>query len=201
MYFLLVVPYPVKVSTLTGQVSEFLIRGDELVVDLKEKIYLVHGIPVHEQRLVFKQQVLQDASSFGESEVLSGCTVHLVLVTAELQDSAVMGTTTTTFRCPSMTPTLSIHHFKVGFSTEQLSHFTSLQTTPLQPHPHRISLPSHLAHIVHVYDVPYRALWMFLRYLHCRTLQDEGWSWHCAVRWWQLQDWLTTSLAVIVDGM
>lgn len=168
----LAAPYPVKVSTLTGQTSEFLVRGDELVLDLKEKICLVHGIPVHEQRIVFKQQELQDSSSFVESEVQSGSTLHLVLVMteAELVDSAPVPTTT--FRCPNMTPTLSIHHFRVGFSPEQLSHCASLQPTPLQPHPQCTSLPSHLTHIVHVYDVPYSALWSFLRYLHCRALQE-----------------------------
>ena len=120
-----------KVSTLTGQTSEFLVRGSELVVDLKEKICLVHGVPMHEQRLVFKQQELQDVNTFEESEVLSGSTLHLVLVMTEQQDPTTMATM---FRCPNMTPTLSINHFKVGFSTEQLSHCTALQTTPLQPH-------------------------------------------------------------------
>ena len=155
-------------STLSGQISQFLIRGNELVLDLKEKICLVHGIPLHEQRLVFKQQELPDGSTFVEHEVMSGCTLHLVLAEQEPP------TITTTFRCSNMNPTLSIHHLKIGFSTEQLSCCSLLQTTPLQPHPQRISLPAHLTHIVHVYDVPYPALWMFLRYLYCRTLKYEG---------------------------
>ena len=164
-------PYLVKVSTLTGQTSEFLIRGEELVVDLKEKICLVHGIPIHEQRLVFKQQELDDGCPLKEYDVIPGSMINLVISITTEQDSLAG---VTTFRCPNMNPALSIHHFKVGFSPEQLAHCSALQTTPLQPRPQRISLPAHLTHIVHVYDVPYSSLWTFLRYLYCRTLKYEG---------------------------
>ena len=166
---LIIVPYPIKVSTLSGQMCDSLVRGNEVVLDLKEKLCLVHGIPVSEQRLVFKQQQLQDDCSFLEQEVVPGSTLHLVL--AQCDPSAAAHS----FRCPNMNPALSIHRFKVGFSTDQLKHCLPLQSTSPQTHPHHtISLPAHLAHIVHVDDVPYPAFWTFLRYLHCRTLKYEG---------------------------
>lgn len=159
-----IVPYPVRVVTLSGQTSEFLVRGGELVRDLKEKVCMIHTIPMAEQRLVFKEQELLDFRTLGSYEINSGAMLNLVLMKSEVNFTCV------NYSCPSMTPTLSLYHFNMGLSLEQLSYFT--QATPLTPLPQRVLLPSHLTHVVHIHDSTYSGFKMFLWYLYCRKLQE-----------------------------
>jgi hypothetical protein len=154
-----------------------MVRGGEVVRDLKEKICLAHSIPVLQQRLVFKQQELPDNSTFESLQIHSGATLHLVLVASEL----LTPTPGPCYTCPGLNPMLSIHHFSIGLSAEQLACFADTpsckQTTPLHQHtspvqspPHRISLPSHITHLVHAHDTLWNGFWMFLRYIYARNL-------------------------------
>lgn len=157
---LFLVSYPVRVVTLSGQVFELLVRGGELVRDLKEKISMLHGIAPLEQRLIFMEQELEDSKTLMEYEMFGGATLHLVLV------AAAMNTASLSYSCPGMSPILSIYHFSTGLSLEQLSYFTP--TTALLQ---RVPLPAHLTHVVHVHDRVYSGFKLFLRYLYCRKLQ------------------------------
>ncbi len=174
MLFVIVVPYSVKVVTLSGHRCECLIRANELVLDLKEKISLSQGLTIPELRLVFMEQDLPNGSTIQSCGVQEGATIHLVLIASENR-----GGDTVSFSCPSMSPSLSIYHLQVG-----LGHFSdafSLQ----QHHPphsspagsHVVPLPSHLAHVVHVYDVQYLAFKIWLTLLYSGKLQqDDGGS-------------------------
>lgn len=176
------VPYSVNVMTLSGQSSQFMVRSEEVVRDLKEKICLIHSIPVPQQRLVFKQQELPDSSTFRSLQILSGATVHLVLVAAEVNSTRP---TSTSYTCTDVTPAISIHHFTIGLSSEQLACFTETpplqeQATPLQSPVQqltapRVSLPSHITHLVHAHDTCYSGFRMFLWSLYGRkSLQHES---------------------------
>lgn len=126
---------------------------------------MVVGIPISAQRLLFKQQELTDSSTVASFGLCSGASLHLVLVSSEMNSATV------SYTSPKMSPTLSISHFSIGLSQEQCSYFTP--TSPPQAHP--TTLPSHVAHIVHVHDSCaglYQAFGMFLRYLYCRKLQE-----------------------------
>ena len=137
-----------------------------MVRDLKEKICLVHSIPLPQQRLIFKQQELPDTCTFRSLQILSGATLHLVLVASEMHS-------TPSYTCAGVNPTLSIHHFTIGLSSEQLACFTETpplqqQITPSQSPP--VTLPTHITHLVHAHDTLYSGFTMFLRYLYGRKL-------------------------------
>ena len=161
--FTFVVPYSVNVATLSGQMLEFLIREEELVQDLKEKICMSKGIPVLQQRLIFQQQEMPDTSTFGSCGVSLGSTLQLILLTLEMTPPAI------SYLCPAMNPTLSLYHFKIGLGLEQV---LGMQLSPQQQQQQCISLPSHITHIVHIHDAHYDGFKLFLRYLYCRKLQQ-----------------------------
>lgn len=147
-----------------------MVRSGEIIRDLKQKICLVHSIPESEQRLVFKQQELPDSSTFASMQILSGAMLHLVLVTSDPSPAA------TCYTCAGATPTLSIRHFIIGLSTEQLACIADplqQQATPLQsPSPRRVSLPPHITHLVHAHDTLYSGFKRLLWYLYCRKLRQ-----------------------------
>lgn len=183
VHFVFTVPYPVKVMTLSGQSSEFMVRGGELVRDLKEKICLVHSIPVPEQRLIFKQQELPDSNTLTSLQILCGATLSLVLVTSEMHSP----TTTPCYTCAGVTPTISIHHFIIGLCREQLACIADIKPFLQSPGPMakciatlqspgpvaRVALPPHITHIVHTHDSLHSGFRMFLRYLYCRKLPQK----------------------------
>ena len=159
------VPYSVRVATLSGQSSEFMVRGGEMVRDLKEKISLVHSIPITEQRVVFKQQDLPDNNTFSSMGVGPAATLHLVLVTSEAHSPL-------NYTCPTVTPTLSIHHFLIGLSPDQLSCLSDPHTatpSPVKQAP-QVPLPPHITHIVHAHDSLCPGFEIFLRYFYSRNL-------------------------------
>ena len=126
-------------------------------------------IPVWEQRLVFMEQELLNSNTFLSYEVFSGATLHLVLVAGGARLSCL------SYSCPGVSPTLSIHHFNLGISLEQLLQVPA----PLPPVSQPISLPTHLAHVVHVHDNMYSAFKLFLHYLYSRKLQESNGSEQC----------------------
>ena len=155
------VPYPVKVVTLSGDIYGFLVRANELVIDLKEKISLTLCITILRQRLLFMQEELLDTNTFQACQIQTGAIIHLVLVTSEIDTQSI------SYICPAMTPTLSIHHFKMGFGLDQFSDGIQLHS---QKSSHPLNLPSHISHIVHVYDAKYTDFRMFLQFIYCRKL-------------------------------
>ena len=162
-------PYFVRVVTLSGQAFELMARGGELVMDLKEKISLLHGTLPAEQRLVFMDQQLEDSRPLSGYGIFGGATLHLVLVASGASSVCP------SHSCPGMSPTLSISHFTTGLSQEQLSYFSHV--TPPPPPTQRIPLPAHLAHVVHVHDRVYRGFKLFLQYLYTRKLQATESEW------------------------
>ena len=156
-------PYLVRVSVPSGQNSDFMVRGGELVRDLKQKICLAHSVPMEQQRLVFKQQVLPDSSTFQSVGILSGAALNLVLDT----NSAPA----INYTCPSATPTLSIHHFFIGLNAQQLSYFPQ---PPQGATPSHVALPPHTTHLVHMHDTQHAGIKMFLQYLYTHKLEGES---------------------------
>lgn len=151
-----VVPYPIKVATLSGQVFQFLVRPGELVRDLKEKLCLVQGVPLPQQRLLFMQQELQDERTFQSYPIQPDATLHLVLVTSGANVPAV------SYRSPNITPTLSITHVSLGLKLDELLK-SSGNTSPSDV----VSLAPHLAHLVHLHDMHYHpGFLLFLEYLY-----------------------------------
>lgn len=148
--------------TLSGQAFELMARGGELVMDLKEKISLLHGTLPAEQRLVFMDQELEDSRPLSGYGIFGGATLHLVLV------ASGMNTVGPSYNCPGMSPTLSISHFTTGLSQEQLSYFSHV-TSP--PPIQCIPLPAHLTHVVHVHDRVCHGFKVFLQYLYTRKFQ------------------------------
>ena len=147
-----------------------MVRGEELIRDLKEKIGLLHDIAPVEQRLVFMEQELDDTKTISSYEIFCGATVHLVLV------AGARNTATVRYSCPKMSPTLSISHFNTGLSLEQLSYFPQPAVLP-----QHVTLPAHLTHVVHVHDNVYTGFKLFLQYLYSRDLQvDESESLMCS---------------------
>lgn len=166
------VPYSVRVATLSGQSSEFMVRGGEMVRDLKEKISLVHSIPITEQRLIFKQQELPDNVTFSSMQVIPAATLHLVLAASAEANSPIIS-----YTCPTVTPTLSIHHLLIGLSPDQLSCLSNPHTatpSPVKQAAPRVPLPPHITHIVHAHDSLCPGFEIFLRFLYSRDLDRRG---------------------------
>lgn len=147
-------PYPVTVVTLTGASCMLLVRGSELVTDLKLKISLRLGVTTREVQLIHQQDTLNDYMSLRQQGILPGSSVHLVLVSNEEPLSEV------TYIGPVTNPTLSIAHLQLGLGLEKLWH------SPPPDHGSRAHLPPHLQHIVHVHDVPYQTMIVVLKYLY-----------------------------------
>ena len=135
------------------------------MADLKEKISLSEGIAISEQRLVFMQSELQNETEIKQNGIGDGSTVHLTLVapTTTQQEQDIQYFTS----CVS--PSLSLAHFRLGLGLEQL--LPGGGVSP-QPRPPRLPLPPPISHIVHMYDVPFSAWTVFLRYLYCRQLSE-----------------------------
>ncbi len=156
-------PYPVNVSTLSGSITQVFVRASELVQDMKEKLSLCQGTPVLEQRLVFMQNELPNEQSLGSCGIGAGATVHLVLV------APTPGDHVTTYFTSVVSPSLSISHVTLGLGLDRLM---TPRGSPYH-HPPRVALSPHIAHIVHVYDVPSNGFTAFVRYLYSGELMWE----------------------------
>ncbi|KAM3317750.1 hypothetical protein ACQJBY_035453 [Aegilops geniculata] len=79
----------INIKTLESQVHKLRIDKNETVLNLKEKIVDVAGIPVEQQRLIFRGRVLKDDHLLSEYHLEDGYTLHLVARrTAEGQHSS-----------------------------------------------------------------------------------------------------------------
>lgn len=154
------VPYPVKVMSLSGHTLEFLIREQELVRDLKEKISLKQGLGTDQQRLVFKQQELLDSSTFQSCGIRANATLHLVLAATAVEPGVV------NYSCPSFNPILSIHHLYLDLHLELL-----MERLVSPASPRHISLSSHLSHVVHFHNGQHGGFLLFLHYLYTGQLK------------------------------
>ena len=154
-----------NVTTLSGNISRVFVRSSELIRDLKEKLSLSQGTPVEDQRLVFMQLELQNEQTLGSCGVCEGSTVHQVLVAP-----VAGGNQMTTYFTSVISPSLSISHLTLGLGLNRL---ITPQSSPLH-HPLRVPLPPHIAHIVHVYDIPSVGFKAFVRYLYSGQLELEA---------------------------
>ncbi|XP_044955557.1 ubiquitin-like domain-containing protein CIP73 isoform X2 [Hordeum vulgare subsp. vulgare] len=79
----------INIKTLESQVHKLRVDKNETVLNLKEKIVDVAGIPVEQQRLIFRGRVLKDDHLLSEYHLEDGYTLHLVARrTAEGQQSS-----------------------------------------------------------------------------------------------------------------
>ena len=161
--------FPVTVVTaMTGQSATYHVHPSEYVVDLKEKISLAQGYPISELNLIFQDKALINSmtlSSCGVSRVASELTLMLLGAS-----NTTTIHTTTTFFTSAINPSLSISHLNLGLRLDSLL----MGGAPVAPPTlaHRQPLPSHLAHIVHVHDVPFDGFQMLLVYLYCKNLME-----------------------------
>ncbi|XP_071692797.1 ubiquitin-like domain-containing protein CIP73 isoform X2 [Rutidosis leptorrhynchoides] len=83
----------IRIKTLDSQLYDFHVDKNMLVSAFKEKIATDVGLPVRQQRLIFRGKVLKDEHRLSEYHVESGDTLHLVArQPSESQSSS--GTTT-----------------------------------------------------------------------------------------------------------
>lgn len=68
----------INVKTLESQIYTFLVNKDMSVPMLKEKVANAIGIPVEQQRLIFRGRVLKDDHLLSEYHLEDGHTLHLV---------------------------------------------------------------------------------------------------------------------------
>ncbi|XP_020093452.1 large proline-rich protein bag6 isoform X1 [Ananas comosus] len=68
----------INVKTLDSQIYKFRVRKDLPIPALKEKIVGVTGVPMDQQRLIFRGKVLKDDHLLSEYHVEDGHTLHLV---------------------------------------------------------------------------------------------------------------------------
>ncbi|CAM0948176.1 unnamed protein product [Alopecurus aequalis] len=68
----------INIKTLESQVHKLRADKNETVLDLKEKIVDVAGVPVDQQRLIFRGRVLKDDHLLSEYHLEDGYTLHLV---------------------------------------------------------------------------------------------------------------------------
>ncbi|KAJ4798777.1 Ubiquitin family protein [Rhynchospora pubera] len=70
--------FEINVKTLENEVHKVEVTKDMLVAALKEKIVDITGVPVEQQRLIFRGRVLNDDQPLSEYHVKDGHTLHMV---------------------------------------------------------------------------------------------------------------------------
>lgn len=78
--------FEINVKTLESQIYSFRVNKNMPVPSLKQKVASATGVPVEQQRLIFRGRVLKDDHLLSEYHVEDGHTLHLVVrPTAQLQ--------------------------------------------------------------------------------------------------------------------
>ena len=67
------------VETLTGKTLTLKIERSSTVEQVKDAIFKMEGIPIDEQRLIFKQKQLKDHESLSDYDIMDGDTIQLIL--------------------------------------------------------------------------------------------------------------------------
>ncbi len=132
--------------------------------DLKEKIYLRLSLKMEQQKLVFRQQELQDSCTLQQCGVDSGATVHLVMARVTPSGPSSNEEVTPSYSCSSSLTTLSIYHLHLNLQPGLLSH------QPRPSFPQHTRLSPHLAHIVHIHGGHYNGFKLFLHFLYTNSL-------------------------------
>ncbi|KAB8105498.1 hypothetical protein EE612_039393 [Oryza sativa] len=80
----------INIKTLDSQVHKLRVKKNVPVLVLKEKIVEATGVPVDQQRLIFRGRVLKDDHLLSEYHLEDGYTLHLVArrAAAEVQHSS-----------------------------------------------------------------------------------------------------------------
>ena len=157
---MLIDPFLAHVKTLMGNTYPVWMRPSELVMDLKEKVYLQQGIPVCNQKLFYNNCEIGDGFSMQACNISLGSTVHIVLTgssTLEAQHHS-----SNAFSAPLMT----ISHLQLSLGLERLESAFGGVPSAVPPAP----IPPQVTHVVHVHDVPCDGLRLFLQYLYTGRL-------------------------------
>ena len=157
-------PFAINVSTLSGHSSQFFVRPNELVVDLKEKIALSEGVPIPQQRLIFTESELRNEAVIGQTGIGEGSSLRLILI-----PTLPGHRQSTSYFTSCSNPSLSITHCTLGLCLNQLLPVGGASPKLLPPH---LPLPPHIVHIVHMYDTPFQAWMLFVHYLYSRQLWE-----------------------------
>lgn len=73
-------PVYIKIQTLNGRTFDVDLDSHDTVERLKELVFEKEGIPVHQQKLVFKgKQLLKDQCSVDSYGVVDGCVIFLIV--------------------------------------------------------------------------------------------------------------------------
>lgn len=71
--------FQINVKTLESQIYSFRVTGNMPIPSLKQKVATATGVPVEQQRLIFRGRVLKDDQLLSEYHVEDGHTLHLVV--------------------------------------------------------------------------------------------------------------------------
>ena len=71
--------FQIFISTLTGKTVTIVVRKDDSVKNLKEKVQDREGIPSDQQRIVYAGKELLDHKTLSDYDISKDATLHLVL--------------------------------------------------------------------------------------------------------------------------
>lgn len=71
--------HSIIVKTLHGCTKEFPAGSEEKIEDLMWMLFESEGIPPQQQRLIFAGKQLEGGYTFGDYDIRSYCTIHMVL--------------------------------------------------------------------------------------------------------------------------
>jgi hypothetical protein len=66
-------------KTLTGKTKVLMVEADETIMSVKEKIKVITGVPVDEQRLAFTGKDLESQNTISHYNIPNGATLFLVM--------------------------------------------------------------------------------------------------------------------------
>ena len=71
--------FQIFIKTLTGKSLTLVVRKEDSIKELKEKIQVKQGIPANQQRIVYAEKQLQDDKTLSDYDISKDATLHLVL--------------------------------------------------------------------------------------------------------------------------
>ena len=71
--------YVIEVKTLTGKTLKICVKNTFTILELKEEIHNVDGVPADQQRIIWSGKEREDECTLNELNIEKGSKVHLVL--------------------------------------------------------------------------------------------------------------------------